>query len=73
MFASSASEEGRGSAERRRRWWSCLRVMFEEVGIVWDGEGKRDFVDQEGLERRVVKSAGLSRVGGGEEGLEEGL
>ncbi len=48
-------------------------MMFEQVGIVWDGEGKRDFVDQEGLERRVVKSAGLSRVGGGEEGLEEGL
>lgn len=48
-------------------------MIFEEAGVVWDGKGKRDFVDQEGLDRKVVRSAELSRVGGGEEGLGEGL
>lgn len=32
-------------------------MIFEEVGMVWDEEGKMDFVDQEGVERRVVRSA----------------
>lgn len=47
-------------------------MMFEEAGMLWDGEEKRDFVDQEGVERRFVKSAGLSRAGGGEESSGEG-
>lgn len=60
MVSSSAGERGWGRAERRRRWWSWVRVIVSSGGFgveVLLAGGRRDRTDQVGLERSLVMSS----------------